>query len=73
MGKIDFVIPWVDSSDPEWLKEKSKYLINSTSLDASEERYRNWDNLQYQFRGAEKFAPWVNKIHFITRGIYLNG
>ena len=32
------------------------------------ERYRDWDNLQYWFRGVEKFAPWVNRIHFITWG-----
>ena len=23
--KIDFVIAWVDGSDPNWLKEKNKY------------------------------------------------
>ncbi|MBQ1187227.1 MAG: stealth conserved region 3 domain-containing protein, partial [Clostridia bacterium] len=34
----------------------------------SEVRYRDWDNLQYWFRGVEKFAPWVNKIHFVTWG-----
>ena len=33
-----------------------------------EERYRNWENLQYLFRGIEKFAPFVNKVHFITEG-----
>ena len=26
------------------------------------------DNLQYWFRGVGKFAPWVNRIHFITYG-----
>ena len=26
------------------------------------------DNLKYWFRGVEKFAPWVNKIYFITYG-----
>ena len=24
--KIDFVIMWVDGSDPKWLEEKNKYL-----------------------------------------------
>ena len=65
--KIDFVILWVDGSDEEWLKEKKKY---KTDIDVADSivRYRDWDNLQYWFRGIEKFTPWVNKIHFITWG-----
>ena len=63
--KIDFVITWVDGTDPEWLQEKRNYLPNS-SLDAN--RYRDWELLKYWFRGVEKFAPWVNKVHFITWG-----
>ena len=31
-------------------------------------RYRDWDTLKYWFRGVEKYAPWVNKIHFVTYG-----
>lgn len=65
--KIDFVMPWVDGSDIEWQKEKAKYSGTDFS-DASIARYRDWDNLQYWFRGVEKFTPWVNKIHFITYG-----
>lgn len=26
---------------------------------------RDWDNLQYWFRGVEQNCPWVNKIFFI--------
>ncbi len=33
-----------------------------------EERYRDWGILHYWFRAAEKYAPWVRKIHFITCG-----
>lgn len=67
--KIDIVIPWVDPSDPEWQKEKRKYSSSVTKEDDDREiRYRDWDNLQYLFRGIEKFAPWVNKVHFITYG-----
>lgn len=65
--KIDFVISWVDGGDPAWLQEKSKYHAIGSSDDAKE-RYRDWDNLRYWFRGVEKFAPWVDKIHFITWG-----
>ncbi len=66
--KIDFVLPWVDGSDIEWIKEKQKYCSNSTSVDFEVNRYRDWDNLKYWFRGVETFAPWVNKIFFVTCG-----
>lgn len=65
--KIDFVIPWVDGSDPNWLNEKKHYTKDKLG-DNRDIRFRDWDNLQYWFRGVEKFAPWVNKIHFITWG-----
>jgi hypothetical protein len=67
--KIDFVMIWVDGNDSEWKKERSLYDKNiKNSEDNSEHRYRDWDNLQYWFRGVEKFCPWVNKIHFVTWG-----
>ncbi|MGG2084589.1 stealth family protein [Lysinibacillus pakistanensis] len=71
MGKIDFVVPWVDGSDPIWRKEKQQYNQQISKLhedQGGELRYRDWDLLRYWFRGVEKFAPWVNKIHFITYG-----
>lgn len=66
-GPIDFVIPWVDGNDPDWRNERSKWCIENEG-DHREIRFRDWDNLQYWFRGVEKFAPWVNRIHFITYG-----
>lgn len=67
--KIDFVIIWVDGNDTKWQEEKRKYdnYVKSNN-DSREIRYRDWDSLQYWFRGVEKFAPWVNKIHFVTCG-----
>ncbi len=68
--KIDFVIIWVDGSDPAWQAEKAKFLPSdgSSRTDSRSQRFRDWDNLMYWFRGVEKFAPWVNKIHFVTWG-----
>ncbi len=69
MEKIDFVITWVDGNDPIWQKEFNSYLPQSRYTDDTHcSRYRSWENLRYLFRGVEKFAPWVNKIHFITCG-----
>lgn len=58
---------WVDGNDPKWQKEKSKYNPDSNA-DGSIYRYRDFNLLKYWFRGVEKFAPWVNKIHFVTWG-----
>lgn len=67
-NKIDFVMIWVDGNDPEWQKEKNSYDPTFDGVDNTVVRYRDWDNLQYWFRGVEKYAPWVNRIHFVTWG-----
>lgn len=68
--EIDFVVLWVDGSDPQWKAERDRYLPikEEKSIDHAENRYRDWDNLQYWFRGVEKFAPWVHKVYFVTNG-----
>lgn len=68
--KVDIVVPWVDGSDREWLQEKNKYLPKEKQIDIDVgiNRYRDWDNVKYIFRGIEKFCPWVNKVYFITCG-----
>ena len=67
MDKIDFVVPWVDGNDPEWCKQKNKYIPSKES-DSGENRYRDMGLLKYWFRSVEKYAPWVNRVHFITWG-----
>lgn len=66
--KIDFVILWVDGSDEKWLEEKNRYSPEKVDYSSDANRYRDFDNLQYWFRGVEQFAPWVNRIFFITWG-----
>ncbi len=66
MGKIDFVLAWVDDTDLAWQAEREKYC--GVISDGEKCRYREWDLLRYWFRGVEKFAPWVNRIHFVTWG-----
>lgn len=65
---IDFVILWVDGSDPEWLAEKRKYLPPAEADSDSANRYRDWGLLPYWFRAIEKCAPWVRTVHFVTWG-----
>ena len=66
---IDFVITWVDGNDPVWRKERDRYAaLEQMDIENTDARYRNWETLRYWFRGVEKFAPWVNKIFFVTCG-----
>ena len=74
MERIDFVLTWVDGSDPEWIAEKRKFqgkdeITNENDDSNTDCRYRpDTELLRYWFRAVEKNAPWVNKIHFITCG-----
>ena len=66
--KIDFVIPWVDGSDPEWKKEKDSYSPAKSDDSNSTNRFRDWGLLPYWFRAIEKFTPWVNSVCVVTWG-----
>jgi len=71
VSDIDFVIIWVDGSDPKWQTEKMRYSgaeASKSDVDEATHRYRDWNNLQYLFRGIERFTPWVRKVHFVTSG-----
>lgn len=65
--KIDFVITWVDGGDAAWLQDKARFKPD-LNTDDEMQRYRDWGLLKYWFRGVENFAPWVNRIHFVTWG-----
>lgn len=69
-NKIDIIITWVDGNDPEWRAQKNHYktqIFGTQEIDDAK-RFRDWDNIQYIFRGIEQFMPWVNKVHFVTWG-----
>ena len=69
MHEIDFVIPWVDGSDPAWQEERHQYDPKAGSSNGSNDaRFRDWDLLRYWFRAVETYAPWVHKIYFVTWG-----
>lgn len=67
---IDFVITWVDMNDPAWQEDFYKYSgkEKTEANGVSDARFRDYGFLRYWFRGVEKFAPWVRKIHFVTSG-----
>ena len=68
--QIDFVITWVDMNDAQWQRDYVKYSSQTENEknSVSEARFRDHGFLKFWFRGVEKFAPWVRKIHFVTCG-----
>lgn len=68
MVEIDFVITWVNMDDPKWKKDFAEYSGKSQNEKngVSAARFRDYGFLKFWFRGVEKFAPWVRKIHFVT-------
>ena len=68
--KIDYVIPYVDGTDPEWLAlyVKNKGL-NENAENLKEVRKRFSPNIlfKYQFRGIEKFMPWIGTVHLLVQ------
>ena len=67
---IDIVVTWVDMNDPKWKEEFNRYSANPRNEENGiiDARFRDYGLLKYWFRGMEKFAPWVRKIHFVTSG-----
>lgn len=69
---IDYVFPYVDSSDPVWQQTYKKYCedndISSNLLGNEVERFRDWGNLiRFVFRSIAKNMPWINNIFFIVQ------
>ena len=67
--KIDFVVTWLDSSDPEWQQQYKYYKEKETGRKEAA-RFRNLDIFQYWFRAVEQYAPWVNKVFLVTNGTF---
>ena len=72
MNKIDFVLLWVDGNDSVWQQQKNLYLSQEISVPLGDAngncRFRDHGLLRYWFRSVERFAPWVNKVFFVTCG-----
>lgn len=67
--QIDFVVTWLDSSDPEWQKAYYMYRPKSNNY-KKDARFRNMDIFKYWFRAVETYAPWVHKVFLVTNGKY---
>ena len=65
--QIDFVVTWLDSSDPEWQKSLALYSTNSKGC-TEKARFCSTDFFMYWFRAVERYATWVHKIFLVTNG-----
>lgn len=61
--QIDYVIPFVDCTDPNWQTLYNQHTHNTILS----RRYRDNGTLKYQLRGIEKNFPWVNKVFIIVQ------
>ncbi|MCR4921726.1 MAG: hypothetical protein K5945_08495 [Bacteroidaceae bacterium] len=50
MMPVDYVIPFVDSSDSEWVSAYRKYVPSDCTWCSNATRFRDWDTLRYQLR-----------------------
>lgn len=75
---VDFVLLWVDGSDPEWLASKRHWQRENGCPEGLADpekdeqngfrRYRDNGLLRHWFRAVERFAPWVRRVFFVTCG-----
>lgn len=66
---IDIVVPYYNDSDDYWRNIMHDYMEKEGSNDRQvigEERYRDWENFKYFFRGIEENCKWVNKVFLIV-------
>lgn len=65
--QIDFVVPWVNDSDPKWRKKYNDFAEGREKNSGNDvARFEDYGTFKYWFRAVEKYAPWVHKIYLIT-------
>lgn len=62
--KIDYVFPYVNNTDPKWIKEYKKYADDS--IGASKNRFQDYGTLKYLLRGIAENMPWINNLYILV-------
>jgi len=66
-GHIDYVLPYVTATDPEWQEQYRKYkTMTDDEWAAGIARYRDNGMLKYTLRGIAKHMPWIERLHIIV-------
>lgn len=64
MMPIDLVVTYVDSSDEVWQRSLSQFNVSYSKC-----RFRNWNLMNYWFRGIERNMPFIRTLHFVVSNI----
>lgn len=65
--EIDFVFPYVDNSDPNWIKQYKDYCnIHHIKSNIEDVRYRDYGTLKYLLRGIDRCLPWIRNVYVIV-------
>lgn len=64
---IDYVLPFVDGSDPEWAAQHKIWAAKyGRKEDGGAVRYADFGLLRYVFRAIDRFLPWIHQVHLIV-------
>lgn len=66
---VDLVVPYVDSTDKNWINLFNKYSSNKISNDTNAiNRFRSQEDFfRYFFRCIEKNMPWINNLFLLVQ------
>ena len=63
--KVDYVIPFVDSSKRDWVEQYRKYAPENCNWSNNTTRFRDWDLLRYQLRSISRHLSWIHRIYIV--------
>lgn len=66
MFKIDYVLLYLDPTDPYWLKQFEKYREYEFSHQPMRYDKDGISYLKYHFRGLAKYMPWLNNVYLVV-------
>lgn len=65
--EVDLIYLWCDGNDPEFLKEKEKYITGKEfNYGVQEQRFFENDELRYSIRSAMMYIPWIRNIFIVS-------
>jgi len=68
MEKIDLVVTYVNSADPQWQVIYNQHRpSNANEQTNGKQRFRENKHFIYWFRGVANYAPWINNIFLIVQ------
>lgn len=66
MFKIDYVVTFLDPTDPYWLEQFKPYADKEFKIQRARYDDDGVKHLKYNFRGVAKYMPWVNNLYLVV-------